>query len=42
MLLANLEAAGIDAVYIVRVDTGLVDGLSVVRIVIPALQPPQG
>jgi ribosomal protein S12 methylthiotransferase accessory factor len=40
MLLAKLEAAGIDAAYIVRVDTEPVDGLSVVRIVIPALQPP--
>lgn len=38
-LLAMLEAAGIEAVYKVRIDTRPLNGLAVVKIIIPALQP---
>ncbi|TIO81137.1 MAG: hypothetical protein E5Y00_10485, partial [Mesorhizobium sp.] len=39
VLLAILEERGFDAVHLIRVGTKPLDALSVVRIVIPALQP---
>ncbi|TIU61872.1 MAG: hypothetical protein E5W30_07485 [Mesorhizobium sp.] len=39
VLLAILEDGGFDAVHLVRVRTRPFDALSVVRIVIPVLQP---
>jgi ribosomal protein S12 methylthiotransferase accessory factor len=38
-LLTMLEARGIEAVYKVRIDTSPINGLAVVKIIIPALQP---
>lgn len=37
--LGSLERAGMDAAYLVRIDTGPVDGFSVVRAIVPQLRP---